>query len=78
MSQPTMFSCPIEDLRKIRITCRCQTTFLFHLPKQLELALNIAVCDNCGQTYIVTKNETTNKFDIRRNGDIRDKVTRQM
>lgn len=78
VKQPTFISCEVKDLRKIRITCRCQNQFVFQLPKQIELALNIAVCDKCGQTYVVTKDESTNKFDIRRNGDIRDKVARQI
>jgi hypothetical protein len=44
-----------EDLRRIKITCRCGTQFIAEIPELLTGALHVHVCPNCKGLFGIQK-----------------------
>jgi hypothetical protein len=46
-----------EDLRRIKITCRCGERFVAEIPELLTRALHVHVCPNCRVLFGIRKED---------------------
>jgi hypothetical protein len=46
-----------EDLRRIRISCRCGTRSIAEVPEQLAKVLHVHLCPNCRALFGIQKRD---------------------
>lgn len=72
------FTCRVDELRHIRIACRCGQVTTHDIPIALERSEMLITCPKCGSAFItcrvnIAEGAPNNGFVIRRLGD-RDEI----
>jgi ribosomal protein L37AE/L43A len=72
--QKVVVSCRKEDIRRIRISCRCGNLFIVEIPQQVARALNLHPCPGCGAGFVITQ-QADGKWQIDRCTETVDQMT---
>jgi hypothetical protein len=55
MERHVVVSCRRDEIRRVKISCRCGRVFTAEFPQQIARALNLHPCPGCGAGFLISQ-----------------------
>jgi hypothetical protein len=57
MREPVTITCRPDELRRVRVTCRCGGQFVIEVPEPIAGSLHVKECPGCGRLFGTTREQ---------------------